>query len=273
MELVKKSKFERTKNFLIKLSEDNLFLLSSSISYYSAVAIAPFLLILLAVAAVIGGNVQAKVTTLAGNFSPEFGHMVAIIFQNVNEGVDLSSLSGLIGVLVLFFTASLVFLQMRYALDVIYGYQEIKGRRSIFEQVLEKLFAMFVVFVAGVFLIVSSSIPGILRVLIPEQDLEGTAVVVNLFIYVVLFWSIHFFTPTVRPRKTDALKMSLLSSFFFIIGNTLIGIYFRTIATSSIYGAASTLLVFLIWTYYSSFTLFLSAEIFLYLKKIRKIKS
>lgn len=271
MELQKKSKFDRLKNFFLKISEDNLFLLSSSISYYSAVAIAPFLLILLAVAALIGSNVQTKVTTLAGNFSPEFGHMVTIIFQNVNEGVDLSSVSGLVGVLILFFTASLVFLQMRYAFDVIYGHHENKGRQNIFQQILEKLFAMFVVFIAGVFLIVSSSLPGLLRVLIPEQDLAGTAFIVNFFIYVVLFWGIHFFTPTIRPGKTEALKMSLLSSVFFIIGNVLIGIYFRNVATSSIYGAASTLLVFLIWTYYSSFTLFLSAEIFLYLKKIRKI--
>lgn len=272
MELLKKTKLTRIKDFFEKVYDDNLFLLSSSISYYSAVAIAPFLLILLAVAAVIGGNVQFKVTHLAGNFSPEFGQMVAIIFQNVNEGVDISSISGLVGVFILFFTASLVFLQMRYALDVIYGHHEIKGRRSIWDQILEKLFAMFVVFLAGISLIAFSSLPGILKFVFPGQDYESTALLVNFFIYVMLFWGIHFFTPSFRPKKWEAFQMALLSSVFFIIGNTLLGIYFRTVATSSIYGAASTLLVFLVWTYYSSFTLFLSVEIFLFLKSIKKTK-
>lgn len=270
MELIRSSRLKKLSHFFVKIYDDNLFLLSSSISYYSAVAIAPFLLILLGVASIIGGDYQSKVTNLVSNFSPELGQMVALIFLNVNEGVDLGSISGLIGVMILFFTASLVFLQMRYAFNVIYGYHENIGRITIWEQILEKLFAMFVVFIAGLFLIVSSSVPGIVRVAFPEQDYESTAVLLNFFIYVVMFFGIHIFTPSQKPGKREAFRMSLLSSLFFMLGNTLLGFYFRTVATSSIYGAAGTLLVFLVWTYYSSFTMFLSVEIFLYLKKIRK---
>jgi len=51
----------------------------------------------------------------------------------------------------------------------------------------------------------------------------------------------------------------------------LLGVYFRSVASSSIYGAAGSLLVFLIWSYYSSFTLFLSVELFLYFRKTKKI--
>lgn len=273
MELVRKNKLTRLKDFLFRLIDHNLFLLSSSISYYSAVAIAPFLMILLALASVIGGEVQSKVTKQASSFSPEFGHMVALIFQNVNEGVDLRSISGLIGVFVLLFTASLVFVQMRYGLDVIYGHHEKKGPISLKKYVVEKLFAMFVVFIAGIFLLISSSLPGILKVIFPEQDYVTTALVLNLVVYVVMYYGIHMYTPSFRPRKRDAFKMAILSSVFFIVGNSLLGGYFRHFATSSIYGAAATLLVFLIWTFYSSFTMFLSVEILLYLKKIKKIKS
>lgn len=272
MELIKKSRTTRLRDFLIKVDQDNLFLLSSSISYYSAVAIAPFLLILLAVASVIGDEVQSKVIDLASNFSFEVGQMVSLIFQNVNEGVNLGSVSGLVGIVVLLFVASLVFLQMRYAFDVIYGHHENKVRYTIWHHILEKLFAMFVVFVAGLFLIVSSSIPGILRVIFPSSNFAATAFALNVVIYVTMFWGIHMFTPSRRPGKKNALIMAVLSSLFFIIGNMLMGIYFRNVATSSIYGAAGTLFVFLIWSYYSSFTMFLSVEIFLYLKSIIKIK-
>lgn len=272
MELVRKNKLTRLKDLLFRIIEHNLFLLSSSISYYSAVAIAPFLMILLALASLIGGEVQSKVTNQAGTISPEFGQMVALIFQNVNKGVDLGSITGIIGVFVLLFTASLVFLQVRYGLDVIYGYHEKRGPLNIWSYILEKLFAMFVVFLAVIFLIVSSSLPGILRVIFPEQDYRATAFILNFFIYVVMFYGIHLFTPTIKPGKREALKMALLSSVFFIIGNTLLGVYFRFYATSSIYGAAATLLVFLIWTYYTSFTMFLTVEIMLFLKTIKKIR-
>jgi membrane protein len=274
MELQKQGLSSRLKNLFAKIDQDNLFLLASSVSYYSALSIAPFLLILLSVAALIGNQVQFEIITMASEISPEVGTMIRLLFDNINENVNISSASGIAGFVVLFSTASLVFLQMRYALDVIYGYHQIQGKKSIWETILEKLFAMFVVLVAGVFLIVSSSVPGVVRAVLGTQKdvLYVSALLVNIVIYILMFWGIHYFTPTKRPGKTDSLKMATLSSVFFILGNSLLSSYLRGVASSSIFGAAGSLLIFLLWTYYSSFTLFLSVEIFQYLKKIGKLK-
>lgn len=276
MELVKKRFSTKVKNLGDKINEDNLFLLSSSVSYYSALAIAPFLLIILALASLIGDEVQNKVIDWASDFSPAVGKMIEIIFQNIEEGVNLGSFSGVLGLVILFWTASLVFIQMRYSMDVIYGFFDVKNNKSIWTQILDKFFAMFVVFMAGLFLIITSSLPGLVQYFLKSDEnyyyFKTMAFVVNFIIYIWMFWCIHFFTPTKRPGKKEALKMSVLSSLFFIIGNILLGIYFRSVAIASIYGAAGSLLVFLIWTYYSSFTLFLSIEVFLYLKKTGKIQ-
>jgi YihY family inner membrane protein len=258
--------------FLDQISEDNLFLLSSSLSFYSAVAIAPFLLILLGVASFIGADVQSKFTNLTSAFSPELGQMVSLIFQNVNEGINLGSVSGLLGVIILFFTASLVFLQMRYSLDVIYGYHQEKEKMNIWDKILEKLFAMLVVVIAGLFLILSSSVSSVFRMIFPGQDYNLSVIVLNLLIYILMFYGIHVYTPSNRPPRREAIRMSLLTSLFFLLGNTLLGVYFRTFTLSSIYGAAATLLVFLVWSYYSAFTMFLSVEVFLYLKSTRETK-
>ncbi len=275
MEIVKKRFSTRVKDLGDKIYEDNLFLLSSSVSYYSALAIAPFLLIILAVASFIGDDVQNKVIGWASEFSPAVGRMIEIIFENVKEGVNIGSFSGVIGLIILFWTTSLVFIQMRYSMDVIYGFFDVKENKSIWTTLWDKVFAMFVVFMAGVFLIVTSSLPGVVQFFFRTDEnllvLRSMAILVNFFIYIWMFWCIHFFTPSKRPGKREALKMSVLSSLFFIIGNVLLGVYFRSVAGASIYGAAGSLLVFLIWTYYSSFTLFLSIEVFLYLKKIGKI--
>lgn len=272
MELIQKNLLTRIKDLVFKIIDDNLFLLSSSISYYSALAIAPFILILLSVSALIGTNIQSKLISLTHDFSPALGKMVQIIFNNVNQGVDLSSLSGLVGIVILFSTASLVFLQIRYGFDVIYGFHQERENTSIFAIIIERLFAMVVVFVAGLFMIISSSLPGLLRFFGMNETLHmAGAFLLNFFIYSVMFWGIHYYAPSKHPKKRDAFKMSVLSACFFIFGNYLLGIYFREIAVGSIYGAAGSLLVFLVWTYYSSFTMFLSAEIFIFFKRIRLI--
>lgn len=268
MELVRKSPAAKLKSFLLKISEHNLFLLSSSVSYYSALAIAPFLLIILGVASFIGEDVKARATAWAADFSPAVGKMMDIIFENTQEGVSVGSLSGIIGLAILFWTASLVFLQLRYAFDVIYGFHETRGSKSIWVIITDKLFAMLVVFFAGIFLIIFSALPGVVQYFFGEEatGLKVLAFVVNFVIYTWMFWLIHYVTPSKRPKKREAFKMALLSSVFFIIGNVLLGMYFKGVAGHSIYGAAGSLLVFLVWCYYSSFTLFLSVEIFRFMR-------
>lgn len=275
MEQLKKNSAAKVRSFINKISEDNLFLLASSVSYYSALAIAPFLLILLGVASLIGEDIQLQVTNWAAGISPAVGKMMDIIFDNVEEGVNVGSLSGLIGLVILFWTSSLVFLQLRFSMDVIYGNLLEHRPKSIWVIISDKLFAMLVVFLAGIFLIIFSALPGVIFFVFNAEDipfLRLLLIAINFVIYTWMFWLIHYVTPTRRPKKREAFKMGILSALFFIVGNILLGLYFRTLAGHSIYGAAAALLVFLIWCYYSSFTLFLSAEIFLYLKKMGKLK-
>lgn len=276
MEQLKKSPGAKFRSFVLKLDDDNLFLLASSVSYYSALAIAPFLLILLGVASLIGEDIQLQVTNWAAGISPAVGRMMDIIFDNVQEGVNIGSISGIIGLVILFWTASLVFLQLRYSMDVIYNNHQQHRPKSIWVIITDKLFAMFIVFLAGIFLIIFSALPGIIYFVFNEaHNLPYWRLIilaVNFIIYTWMFWLIHYVTPTKRPKKREAFKMGVLSALFFIVGNILLGMYFKTVAGHSIYGAAASLLVFLIWCYYSSFTLFLSAEVFLYLKKMGKLK-
>lgn len=277
MELIKKSFSTRIKNLVDKIIDDNLFLLSSSVSYYSALGLAPFLLILLGVASLLGADIQGQITDRASStFSPEVGDMVALIFKNVNQGVNIGSISGIIGTIVLLWTASLVFLQFRYAFDVIYGHYSTETRRPTLEIISERVFAMVVVVFAAILTMISFSLATIAEYLFggTTEALLTRAIVfvINFAIYIVMFTGIHLFTPTRRPRTKVAFKIAVLSSIFFVIGNIFLGAYLKSVASGSIYGAAGTLLVFLVWSYYTSFTIFMSIEFFIYLKKIGRIK-
>lgn len=271
MELIHKSPGTRIKNLATKIYDDNLFLLSSSVSYYSALGLAPFFLIVLYVATFVGEATQERIVERAKIvFSPEVGDMINLIFSNAKEGIDVGSVSGVIAALVLLFTASLVFLQFRYALDVIYGFWSPDVYKKVRTHIWERFFAMLAVIGGAALLIASFSITAFMNELF--GDYRNFVLVANFILYVLMFMGLHYFTPSKRPGKRQSFKMAVLSSVFFMIGNLLLASYLRKVAADSVYGAAGTLLVFLVWTFYSSFTIFLSVEVFLFLRKIGRIK-
>ena len=255
-----------------------MFLLSSSVSYYSALGLAPFLLIVLSVAAFVGTDTQSQIVTFAAKaFSPQVGEMFLMVFENAKEGVNMGSISGIIGAVVLLFTASLVFTQLRYSFDVIYGHYNPDVFMTVKQYFLEKLFAMMLVLGGAALLIVSFSLAGIVEFVFGSGSERAAlarllVVCVNFLVYLLMFTGIHYLTPSRRPQLRQAFKIASLSSVFFIIGNLMLAKYLREVAVSSVYGAAGTLLIFLLWAFYSAFTIFLSVEVFLYLRKIGSIR-
>ena len=86
MKIFKRTNVHRVKSILDKIEADNLFLLASSTSYYSALAIAPFLMILLGVASLVGSNIQDNIIQQATlTIAPEVGQMMELIFKNVKR--------------------------------------------------------------------------------------------------------------------------------------------------------------------------------------------
>jgi len=96
-----------------------------------------------------------------------------------------------------------------------------------------------------------------------------TQILLNLLILFVLFTGLYYFTPTKKKRLWDCAKMAVLTSVTFLVGNVLTGLYMRKVALDSLYGAAGALLIFLLWAFYSALTIFLSVELFEFLKRRR----
>ncbi len=204
-------------------------------------------------------------------FSFEVSEIIRLVFVNADEGLQVTSISGILGTLLIFFTASLVFTRFRYSFDVIYGFRTEEFKRTHFEAFLDKLFAMLFVFLGALLLVASLALMTYVELLfgpgVNEPFVAKLAVLVtNFFLYFILFTMLHHFAPSLRPPMKDSLLMSLLSTAFFIIGNMLLTGYLKQVAAQSVYGAAGTLLIFLIWAFYSSFTIFLSVEVFLFWK-------
>lgn len=272
--MIKKLKKPQLLSFIDKIFEDNLFLLASSVSYYSALAIAPFLLIILWAASIVDTDIQKKIIGFVSDFSLEVGDVVESILMNVNEVIGVSSFSGIIGLVLILWSSSLVFLQLRYSFDVLYGERPELRPFSLKLFLKDRVVAVFAVTLTALSLMVSTFLPQVLEFFLGGSEryplYKIFAQLFNVGVYVIIFWSIHYFVPTKRPSSFQALKASLLSSLFFFIGNYLLGVYLKGVAAHSVYGAAGSLPIFLLWTYYSAFTLFLSVEFFVFFRGINK---
>lgn len=263
--------FYKIRDFIFLILKHNIFFHSSAISYYAALSIAPFLLILLQVGALLGNRLQSElISQTYFVLGPEVGRITEMIFSNANEGINLASISGIVGGATLLFTASIVFIQLRFSLDNIYGHYDPEVSRSFTEVVKERIFSMIVVIFTAVLFFLSLFVSNIVKY-VAGTDMEvgiwGQVVsnTLSFIINLMMFTAVYYFAPTRTPKLKSALKMAVFTSVAFIFGKILMGLYFKNVALSSVYGAAGTLLVFLVWAYYSSFTMFLSVEGFLFL--------
>ncbi len=263
--------FYKIRDFIFLILKHNIFFHASAISYYAALAIAPFLLILLQVGALLGNRLQSElISQTYFVLGPEVGRITEMIFSNANEGINLASISGIIGGATLLFTASIVFIQLRFSLDTIYGYYDPEISRSFTDIVKERIFSMIIVIFTAVLFFLSLFVSNIVKYVAGtdmEEGLWGQVVsnILSFIINLMMFSAVYYFAPTRTPKLKSAAKMAVFTSVAFIFGKILMGLYFKNVALSSVYGAAGTLLVFLVWAYYSSFTMFLSVEGFLYL--------
>ena len=255
-----------------RISRHNLFLLSSSIAYYAALGLAPLLLILLGITSLIGEDLQLKILEQVAFVAPGASQTLQLIFDNLKNRVDVGSISGVIGLGFLLFLASFVFMQIRYSLDIIYGDYDHSKSMSFLQALKERGILMLVVMAMCLLFATSLVISPIFNFLLASR-FENTdwrsfvQVLLNFSVLFILFTGLYFFTPTKKKKLSDCAQISFIATGAFLVGNVLTGLYMKNIALHSLYGAAGALLVFLLWTFYSSLALFLSVELFEFVKK------
>jgi membrane protein len=264
------SMYTNGREFISIINRHNIFSFSASLSYYAALALAPFLLILLKVGSLIGQDAQDDLI-----FQAEFilgedaGRIVSIVFDNINQGISFASFSGIIGVVILLFTISVLLLQLRLSMDVIKGDYDPNKNKDVWDIVKERLFIMLLVIGLSVLFFLSLFFSNIVKYFAGDQMANhwwGQMVLIgsNFLINLAFFTALYYFIPSNRQPLNHAYKMGLLTSVCFLLGKIFIGLYLERIAGNSVYGAAGSLLVFLVWAYYSSFIMFFSMELFLF---------
>lgn len=273
METIKRIK--NTGNLLLKAGnaflDDNALKMSASLAYYTTFAIAPLLLIVISLAGMVYGQEagQGKVFAELNKF---VGSQAAVQIQetikNISEHQN-SVFAIIIGSITLFIGTTGVFVEIQDSINQIWRVKA-KPKRGWKKLIRNRILTFSMVIGLGFLLIVSLLINGIALVLSEKLRIyfpDTTILVINSFNLIMtftlisaLFGIIFKFLPDVLIEWKDVRIGAFFTTILFMIGKLLIGFYIEKVSPASAYGAAGSLIVILIWVYYSSAILFFGAE-------------
>ena len=247
--------------------------LGASLAFYTILSLAPLSIVVIAVASLIFGRAAAEgqiiwqIQDLAGREGAE-------VIRQMIEGARKPA-SGILattfGLLTLFLGATAVVAELRDALNTIWEIptQESHWRSSMVKILRERVLSFVMVLGVG-FLLLASLIVNVwlaaagafFRGLLPmpEPALQALTSVVSFIVIAVLFALIYKFMPDVDLRWRDVAPGAVLTSLLFSLGKLLIGLYLGKTSLGSTYGAAGSLVVLLVWVYYSAQVFLLGAE-------------
>ncbi|MDD5232976.1 MAG: YihY/virulence factor BrkB family protein [Syntrophales bacterium] len=251
--------------------DDNVPRLSAALAYYTVFSLAPLLVLAVSVAGFVFGEQAAKgelfegLTILVGRNGALF---IQDIFARTSGKLRSGILASLMAIFLLFIGASSVFAELRSSLNQIWGVQNKKGG-GLKEFFIARLLSFSMVLVVGFVLLLSlvtGTVISTLSSIAPEFAvslflIRTADAAVSLGLVTVLFAMLYKILPGARVSWRDVWLASLVTSFLFTVGRIFIGIYLGRSGVGSIYGAASSLALLLLWIYYSAQIFFFGAEL------------
>ena len=174
----------------------------------------------------------------------------------------------LIGAGAMLVGATTVFAQLQQSLNNIWSVAPRPSRSTLFSLIKSRLMSLTIVLVIGFVMLVSmllNVLLGALRVFaadwlpVSAEVMVAAESLASLLVITLLFAAMFRVLPDVRLRWREVLPGALLTALLFMLGRFLIALYLSQTATASTYGAAGSLVLLLLWVYYSSLILLFGA--------------
>ncbi|MBC7428506.1 MAG: YihY/virulence factor BrkB family protein [Bacteriovorax sp.] len=264
MKLITPALKKNFNKFADGIDRHEIFTLAGSLAYTTALALAPFVLILLSLSSLLSPELQDKLwVQLATTVGEKAGDTVLAIIDNTKKSSTMSGISGTIGFIILVVSASAIFAQLRVALDKINEHKVEKSRSGIMLFLKDRFLSMGLVFGFAFLSIVSLMVSTMMSVFL--EGGEGflwslLSMVINLSLFAILFTAIYRVIPSDEMEWKKCRVAGFVSAIFYIIGKNFITLYLAHAGLESAYGAAGSLVAFLAWVYYTSLTILVSFE-------------
>ena len=265
-----KTFFTFLKEVFVEFIGDNILKYSASLAYYTVLSIAPLLVILLTITGFLFGK-DAINGQLYGEINKLVGSDAALQIQTSIQNIHLNKdnvFATTIGIVVLTIGATGIFGEIQDSLNRIWGLR-IKAKKVWWKVLIDRLISFSLILSLGFVLIVSlvlnaiaaaisdkiiAFLPGMGNIFLLVID-----TVVTLMITTVLFGSIFKVLPDAKIKWRDVSIGAFITACLFLLGKYGIGYYLGQSKLGSIYGAAGSIMIMMIWVYYSSAILYLGA--------------
>ena len=243
--------------------------LGAALSFYTMMSLAPLLVVAIAIAGFVFGRQAAEgqiVWQIQDLVGTQGGEAIQTLLQHAGKASS-GILATVLGVFTLLFGASGVFGELHDSLNMVWGVKSASGGGLM--RMIKYRFVSFAMVVGiGFLLMVSLLLSALLAAAgkffsgylpVSEAVLHLANLGVSFVAFTVLFAILYKVVPDVRIEWQDVWIGGAVTSLLFSVGKFLIGLYLGKAAVGSAYGAAGSLVVFLVWVYYSAQILLLGA--------------
>jgi membrane protein len=252
-------------------NEDNCPRMAAALAFYTCFSLCPALLIGLKIAGMFVGSVAAKselIRKLESFLSPGDVSYVLSLLDSFTWHLSGRTLP-IIGVLAALFTASAVFAELRSAMNTIWNVKPGKGI-GILRFIYTRAIAFLLVAGTGVLLVVWMVAGTVLSAMnaffsnsvsVPYSLFEAANQLVSLAVIPLLLVFTYKLMPETKIEWQDVWLGAAVATGLMLIGKYAVSTYLSVISLTSVYGAAGSLFVLLLWVYYSAQVVFLGAEL------------
>jgi membrane protein len=258
------------KESVSEFMKDDALTLGAALAFYTALSLAPLVVLLMWTAGALGEDTQQKIVgELMALVGREAGEAVKTVAESAESQPSIGTFAGIFSIVALLFSATGVFGQLQHAMNLVWNV-EAKPGNSIMSFIRTRLLSLGMLATIGFLLLVSlvisaalSAALGLVGDRLPGADFIWRIIdlVASLLVFSLIFAAIFKLLPDVKITWRSVAFGAFLTAVFFTIGKTLIGLYLGRSSMASSYGAAGSLLVLLVWVYYSSLILFFGAEL------------
>jgi membrane protein len=250
---------------------DDVPRLGASLAYYTLFSLAPILVIAIAIGGLIFGA-EAVRGEIVGQIQGLTGREGALAVQAMLEGAakPSSSIAATVaGVITFFLGATGAFLELQTALNTIWRVKPKRSGSFLRALVQQRIISFGLVVALGFLLVTSLLVSAALAAIHSYMGnafpgvvvlWEALNVIVSLTVLTLLFAMIYKVLPDVKLAWSDVWVGGLVTAGLFTIGKLIIGLYLGTTSIASTYGAAGSVIVILVWVYYSAQIILLGAE-------------
>jgi membrane protein len=244
--------------------------LGASVAFYSLLSLAPLLVLVAAIIALVFSPQQARADLvyqakqLMGARGAETVRSLLLHAQKPSSG----ALASIAAFLTLLFGASGVFNELRDALNTIWDAKP-QNQSGVKAMVMQRLFSFGMVLSIGFLLLISLIISAALAFIgsffetivpVPAALLEGVNFLFSFAVVSILFMLMFKFVPSAHVSWSDVRIGGIGTALLFTIGKWLLGLYLGKASVGSAYGAAGSLVAVIVWVYYSAQIFFFGAE-------------